>query len=83
MLMRSHPTCGDVRPRVDTAMRPRDKKTAPSRPAVDEWGIYDPEQAGLAAVIERIAARRKAALDAADDPPAAPTSADETSTSDS
>lgn len=24
------------------------------RPAVDEWGIYDPSQAGLAALFERL-----------------------------
>jgi hypothetical protein len=30
------------------------------RPPVDEWGIYDPEQAGLAAVLERVEARRRA-----------------------
>jgi len=37
------------------------------RPAVDEWGIYDPEQAGLAAVRDRIEARRRAS-DEADAP---------------
>lgn len=31
------------------------------RPAVDEWGIYDPDQAGLAAVLERLEARRRVA----------------------
>ncbi|MBA3270319.1 MAG: hypothetical protein H0T71_07370 [Acidobacteria bacterium] len=30
------------------------------RPPVDEWGIYDPEQAGLAAVLERLEVRRRA-----------------------
>jgi hypothetical protein len=28
------------------------------RPAVDEWGIYDPDQAGLAAVLQRVEERR-------------------------
>lgn len=28
-----------------------------SRPAKDEWGVYDPEQAGLAALFARIDAR--------------------------
>jgi hypothetical protein len=28
----------------------------PSRPVQDEWGIYDPEQAGLKAVIRKMAA---------------------------
>jgi hypothetical protein len=31
----------------------------PARPAVDEWGIYDPDQAGLAAVLERMEARKR------------------------
>ena len=29
-------------------------------PVVDEWGIYDPERAGLAAVFEKIEERRVA-----------------------
>ena len=32
------------------------KKLRPVRP--DEWGIYDPQKAGVAAVLERLAARR-------------------------
>ena len=32
-----------------------------SRPAKDEWGVYDPEQAGLAALFARIDARVKPA----------------------
>jgi len=32
---------------------------APARPARDEWGVYDPEQAGLAALFARIDARAK------------------------
>jgi hypothetical protein len=32
------------------------------RPAVvDEWGIYDPSQAGLEVAFERVAAKRRAA----------------------
>lgn len=31
------------------------------RPAVDEWGIYDPDQAGLTAVLDRLEARRRSA----------------------
>lgn len=27
------------------------------RPVVDEWGIYDPEQAGLSAVLNRLRER--------------------------
>ena len=33
----------------------------PARPAKDEWGVYDPEQAGLAALFARIDARVKPA----------------------
>ena len=29
-------------------------------PVVDEWGIYDPERAGLAAVFEKVEERRLA-----------------------
>ena len=29
----------------------------PTRPAKDEWGVYDPEQAGLAALYARLDAR--------------------------
>lgn len=44
-----------------------EKRIEPERPPVDEWGIYDPDQAGLAAVLARIEARRRAgALHAAD-----------------
>ncbi|MCC7032797.1 MAG: hypothetical protein IT179_08195 [Acidobacteria bacterium] len=28
---------------------------APPRPTVDEWGVYDPQQAGLAALFTRLA----------------------------
>ena len=27
---------------------------SPARPAKDEWGVYDPEQAGLAALYARL-----------------------------
>lgn len=57
------------------------RQPLPSRPAVDEWGMYDPEQAGLAALFARLDARsRQAVADAvADDASAAaphPASAD-------
>jgi hypothetical protein len=29
---------------------------SPARPAKDEWGVYDPEQAGLAALYARLEA---------------------------
>lgn len=35
---------------------------APARPARDEWGVYDPEQAGLVALFARIDARAKPAV---------------------
>ena len=47
-------------------MSAREKTINSVRPAVDEWGIYDPEQAGLAAVIERMDARKRAAMNAED-----------------
>jgi hypothetical protein len=31
------------------------------RPAKDEWGVYDPEQAGLAALFARLDAKEKSA----------------------
>ncbi len=38
-------------------------RPAAERPAVDEWGIYDPSQAGLAALFERVEAKRRASAD--------------------
>jgi len=46
---------------------------APVRPAKDEWGVYDPEQAGLAALFARIDARVKPAV--SESPKATPNSA--------
>jgi hypothetical protein len=34
-------------------------KPQASRPVHDEWGVYDPEQAGLEAVIRRLTASRE------------------------
>ena len=34
-----------------------------SRPPVDEWGIYDPSQAGLEALFELLEARRRSGAD--------------------
>lgn len=47
-----------------------------TRPAKDEWGVYDPEQAGLAALYARIDAKNAVATadskaDKADDQPVA------------
>jgi hypothetical protein len=36
-------------------------------PIVDEWGIYDPDRAGLAAVLEKLEVRWRA-MAAANDP---------------
>lgn len=45
----------------------RPPRTPPSpptnRPPVDEWGIYDPSQAGLAALYELLDARRRTGVD--------------------
>lgn len=38
-----------------------DKPQPPKRPPVDEWGMYDPKQAGLSAVLEKVKERRRAA----------------------
>jgi hypothetical protein len=37
------------------------KSIARTLPFVDEWGIYDPDQAGLAAVLRKLEARTPAA----------------------
>ncbi len=42
-------------------LAPNDQTTAPSRPPVDEWGMYDPEQAGLAALYARLQMIRRVA----------------------
>jgi hypothetical protein len=36
-------------------------RPTPPRPAVDEWGIYDPQQAGLAALYARLDSLRRLA----------------------
>ena len=38
-----------------------DQMTPVSRPPVDEWGMYDPEQAGLAALYARLQTIRRVA----------------------
>jgi hypothetical protein len=38
-------------------MTVHDKSTSSPPPVVDEWGFYDPSRAGLAAVLDRLAAR--------------------------
>jgi hypothetical protein len=49
------------------------------RPAKDEWGVYDPEQAGLAALYARLDKKDPKAMKVADpkvaDPKVAPKSA--------
>ena len=47
-------------------MASHDKAIAQAQPFVDEWGIYDPDQAGLAAVLEKIEARGPATPPAKD-----------------
>lgn len=50
-------------------MASEEKPQHPKRPPVDEWGIYDPQQAGLAAVIQKVKERRLAAGLPVDEPP--------------
>ena len=38
-------------------MASHDKPTAPVSPEEDEWGFYDPEEAGLPAVLGRLDAK--------------------------
>ena len=33
-----------------------------AKPAVDEWGVYDPQQAGLAALFAKIDSRKDAPM---------------------
>lgn len=40
---------------------------SPVRPAHDEWGVYDPEQAGLSALFARLDSNDKAKTDSAAD----------------
>jgi len=37
-----------------------------TRPARDEWGVYDPQQAGIAALVARLDAREAAAASQAE-----------------
>jgi hypothetical protein len=34
-------------------------RPAPTRPAHDEWGVYDPEQAGLSALFAKLDSNEK------------------------
>jgi hypothetical protein len=43
---------------------PRSSSSSPDRPPVDEWGIYDPSQAGLEALFELLDARRRSGAEA-------------------
>lgn len=47
-------------------MSSHDKSLVPAEPVVDEWGIYDPDRAGLAALFERLEAKHPP-LSTADD----------------
>ena len=50
------------------------RTNAAARPAKDEWGVYDPEQAGLAALYARLDTKDPKATKVAD-PKAAPKTA--------
>jgi hypothetical protein len=41
-------------------MSSHNKTIVNTQPVVDEWGIYDPSRAGLAAVLERLEAKGSA-----------------------
>jgi hypothetical protein len=43
-----------VAPRELQGMKLTPSSTAAPRPTVDEWGVYDPQQAGLAALYTRL-----------------------------
>jgi hypothetical protein len=43
---------------------PRTPSSPTDRPPVDEWGIYDPSQAGLEALFELLDARRRSGAEA-------------------
>jgi hypothetical protein len=46
------------------SLRPiRPTSSSPDRPPVDEWGIYDPAQAGLEALYQLLDARRLTGVD--------------------
>ena len=49
-------------------------RTTVARPAKDEWGVYDPEQAGLAALYARLDSKDPKAAKVAD-PKTAPKTA--------
>jgi hypothetical protein len=42
------------------ATTPTPSAHVPVRPAVDEWGVYDPQQAGLSALFARLDSRNDA-----------------------
>jgi hypothetical protein len=43
-----------VKPEQETQSIPK-KNAAPERPLCDEWGVYDPAQAGFEAILRRLA----------------------------
>jgi hypothetical protein len=67
-ILESLPVLGPVEPPVETAVEPpaaptpiasrvkplAKKAAAPQKPAVDEWGLFDPEQCGIAALIAKL-----------------------------
>ena len=46
--------------------------TAARRPTVDEWGVYDPQQAGLAALYTRLTTRPAAPAEPTEAPSGRP-----------
>lgn len=47
-------------------MSSHDKRIVDAQPFVDEWGIYDPEQAGVAALLARLDSRPQTPTSLAD-----------------
>jgi hypothetical protein len=45
---------------MSTPHKPADGDDPNSRPAHDEWGVYDPEQAGFEAILRKLSSKKKA-----------------------
>jgi hypothetical protein len=52
-------------------------KNDPERPAHDEWGVYDPEQAGFEAILRKLTPAKKAPKAPEQKPPVQTPTADD------
>jgi hypothetical protein len=59
-----------VAPRELLLAMPMTPSSADRRPTVDEWGVYDPQQAGLAALYTKLATKASTPPDTAEASPA-------------